>query len=177
LLDKKVGLKYQINKIFFILYYVFWEIVMRLTRAGEYAVRCVLYLAAQRQGAVCNRKEIAKAMDIPGQFLGKIAQQLAHAGLIEVVQGSKGGLRLVFAPDKISLLDVVEAVIGEIFLNDCILRQDSCDRSNACAAHFVWEKARNQLRATLSEATFARLLKEDRCFNRFEIQKNISDQA
>ena len=85
-------------------------------------------------------------MDIPDQFLGKIAQQLSHAGLIEVVQGSKGGLRLVVSPEKISLLDVVEAVIGEIFLNDCLLKPDSCDRSNSCAAHFVWEKARNQLR-------------------------------
>lgn len=150
---------------------------MRLTRAGEYAVRCVLYLAAQKPEEVCNRKAIATAMDIPDQFLGKIAQQLAHAGLIEVVQGSKGGLRLVKAPDKISLLDVVEAVIGEIFLNDCILRQDSCDRSNTCAAHSVWEKARNQLRTTLSEATFARLLEEDKCFNLFQIEKNSPDQA
>jgi Rrf2 family protein len=153
------------------------EIHMRLTRAGEYAVRCVLYLAAQRPGGVCNRKVIAKAMDIPDQFLGKIAQQLAHAGLIEVVQGSKGGLRLVRAPDKISLLDVVEAVIGEIFLNDCILRLDSCTRSNSCAAHSVWEKARNQLRATLSDATFARLLQEDKCLNPFKTETKTADQT
>ena len=141
---------------------------MRLTRAGEYAVRCVLYLASQGQGEVCNRKKIAKAMDIPDQFLGKIAQQLAHAGLIEVMQGSKGGLRLVVSPEKISLLEVVEAVIGEIFLNDCIIRPESCNRSNTCAAHLVWEKARNQLRETLREATFARLLREDTCINPFE---------
>ena len=137
---------------------------MRLTRAGEYAVRCVLYLASQGQGVVCNRKIIAKSMDIPDQFLGKIAQQLSHAGIIEIVQGSKGGLRLVIPPQKISLLDVVEAVIGEIYLNDCIIRPESCNRSNACAVHVVWEKARNQLRKTLQEATFAKLLKEDSCF-------------
>ncbi len=104
-------------------------------------------------------------MDIPTQFLSKIAQQLAHAGLIEIVQGSKGGLRLVVSPDKISLLDVVEAVIGEIFLNDCLLKSTSCDRSNACAAHLVWQKARNQLRTTLQDATFAKLLQEQSCFN------------
>lgn len=138
---------------------------MRLTRAGEYAVRCVLFLSAQGQGAVCNRKQIAKAMEIPDQFLGKIARQLARAGLIEVVQGSRGGLRLVTSPDKVTLLDVVEAIIGEIFLNDCILRPESCDRSNTCAAHFVWEKARNQLRETLREATFTKLLQEDRGFH------------
>jgi Rrf2 family protein len=102
-------------------------------------------------------------MDIPDQFLSKIAQQLSHAGLIEVVQGSRGGMRLAVSPEKISLLDVVEAVMGEIVLNDC-LRSGSCNRSMSCATHRVWERARKQLRATLRQATFAKLLKEDSCF-------------
>jgi len=122
---------------------------MRLTRAGEYAVRCILYLASQGDGVVSKRKELAEAIDIPEQFLSKIAQ------------------RLVVSPDKLSLLDVVEAVIGEIFLNDCVMRPESCYRSNTCAVNRVWEKARNQLRETLREATFSRLLKEDSCFNPF----------
>jgi Rrf2 family iron-sulfur cluster assembly transcriptional regulator len=150
---------------------------LRLTRAGEYAVRCVLYLASQAPTEVCNRKTIARAMDIPDQFLGKIAQQLVHAGIIEVLQGSKGGLRLLVSPEKISLLEVVEAVIGEIFLNDCVLRPESCDRSNACAVHVVWEKARNQLRKTLNEATFAQLLKEDSCLSPLEEIKDPKKQA
>jgi Rrf2 family transcriptional regulator, iron-sulfur cluster assembly transcription factor len=141
---------------------------MRLTRAGEYAVRCILYLSSKGVGALCNRMQIAAAMDIPGQFLGKIAQQLARAGYIEIVQGAGGGLKLVVSPEKLTLLDVVETVIGEIFLNDCILRPESCNRSNSCAAHRVWHKARNQLRATLREATFADLLNEQNCDCPFE---------
>jgi Rrf2 family protein len=118
---------------------------------------------------VCNRKKIASAMDIPDQFLVKIAQQLSHAGLIEVVQGSKGGMRLAASPKKISLLDVVEAMIGEIVLNDC-LRLASCNGSIGCAAHLVWEEARKQLRETLRQATFAKLLQEESCFEAFEIE-------
>ena len=133
---------------------------MRLTRAGEYGVRCILYLSSKGIGELCNRKQIAAAMGIPGPFLGKIAQQLARAGYIEIVQGAKGGLKLAVSPAKLTLLDVVEAVIGEIFLNDCLLRPDNCNRSNSCAAHGVWNKARDQLRATLREATFADLLKK-----------------
>ena len=101
-------------------------------------------------------------MDIPDQFLGKIAQQLARAGFIEIVQGAKGGYRMVVSPDRLSLLAVVEAVVGEIFLNDCILRPESCNRSRSCAVHRVWEKARDQLRATLQQATFAEL-QADHC--------------
>ena len=136
---------------------------MRLTRAGEYAVRCVLYLASKGVGIICNRKQIAAEMDIPDQFLGKIAQQLARSGFLEIVQGAKGGLKLAVAPQNLTLLDVVEAVIGEIFLNDCVIRPESCQRSQACSVHRVWEKARSQLRDTLQEATFASLLTEDSC--------------
>ena len=141
---------------------------MKLTRAGEYAVRCLLYLSTQGLGVLCNRKQIAAAMDIPDQFLGKIAQQLARQGFLEIVQGARGGLKLAIPPDQLTLLDVVEAVIGEIFLNDCIMRPESCNRSNSCTVHRVWDKARSQLRATLREATFAELLKEDSCIDPFQ---------
>ncbi|HID34838.1 MAG TPA: Rrf2 family transcriptional regulator [Anaerolineae bacterium] len=140
---------------------------MRLTRAGEYAVRCVLYLSAKGVGVVVSRKQISRAMDIPDQFLGKIAQQLARAGILQIVQGAKGGFRLLISPDELNLLDVVETVIGEIFLNDCLMRPDSCARSQSCAVNRVWEKARNHLRETLREATFDRLLKEESCLSPF----------
>ncbi len=140
---------------------------MRLTRAGEYAIRCIYHLAIQGVGVVTKRQQIAQAMNIPDQFLGKIAQQLAQAGLIEIVQGSKGGLRLVISPYKLSMLDVIEAVIGEIFLNDCIIWPESCDRSRACIAHQVWQKARDQLRDTLAEATFDKIMNEETRFKPF----------
>lgn len=136
---------------------------MRLTRAGEYAVRCMMYLSCLGVGNIGSRKEIAQAMDIPAQFLGKIAQQLARAGYLEIVQGPKGGFRLMVAPEKVTLLGVVEAVIGEIYLNDCLMRPDSCYRSPTCTVYEVWKTARRQLRQTLEQTTFAGLLKEPSC--------------
>ena len=141
---------------------------MRLTRAGEYAVRCMLFLSAHGVGKIAGRKQIASEMDIPDQFLGKIAQQLARAGFIEIVQGAKGGYVLLVPPDDLTLLDIVEAVIGEIFLNDCIMRPSACNRSQACAVHQVWDKARRQLRDTLREATFASLLASGSCKTDFD---------
>ena len=110
-----------------------------------------------------SRKEIARVMDIPNQFLGKIAQQLARSGIIEIIQGARGGYRLLIAPEKLTLLDVVEAVIGEIYLNDCVIRPVSCARNQVCSVHRVWERARDQLRETLRQSTFARILAEDSC--------------
>ncbi len=136
---------------------------MRLTRAGEYAVRCALYLCFEDMGTVVSKKKIAECMDIPSQFLGKIAQQLARAGIIEIVQGSKGGYRLLIPAKDLTMLDVVEAVIGEIYLNDCVVRPESCDRIPACSIHRIWETARDQLRETLRQADFKSILADKNC--------------
>lgn len=67
---------------------------MRLIKAGEYAIRCLLYLSAQEEGVVTPRNEIADAMDIPREFLAKIAQQLSRGDIIETIQSPKGGFCL-----------------------------------------------------------------------------------
>ncbi len=136
---------------------------MRLTRAGEYAVRCVLYLARHGRGALVPRMEIAARNDVPPPFLAKIAQQLARAGIIEILQGANGGYRLLREPREITLLAVIEAIIGEISLNDCVSRPESCGRSGHCTVHRVWSKANRQLRETLREADFATLAQEETC--------------
>lgn len=136
---------------------------MRLTRAGEYAIRCILYLAKKGKGVVISRKDIAEHAEIPQHFLAKIAQDLAKAGLIEIRQGAKGGFSLSKDPQEITLLEVVETMIGEIYLNDCVARPSSCDILNACAVHQVWIKARKQLRQTLKETTFDKLVHDKTC--------------
>jgi len=130
---------------------------MRLTRAAEYAIRCVLYLAKQTDARVVGRREVAEAMDIPPAFLVKIAQGLAKAGIVVVRQGVQGGYVLALPSKDISLLMVVEAMDGEIVLNECLARPQDCGRSSFCAVHTVWDKARTAFRKTLSEANFQQL--------------------
>ncbi len=136
---------------------------MRITREAEYAVRCVLYLSGEK-GKVISRKEISQAMQIPSQFLGKIAQRLSKAGILEITQGAKGGYRLLKDPGQITLLEVVESIMGEIFLNECIMSPEGCFRTAGCAVYKVWGKARDQLRETLAKATMGELLSQDVCF-------------
>jgi Rrf2 family protein len=134
---------------------------MKLTRECEYAVRCVLYLSHEGKEIVVGRRRIAEEMEIPGPFLGKIAQQLARSNIIEIVQGSKGGFRLVPSPEKLTLLDVIEAVMGKVYLNDCVLRPDSCFRSPTCHVRLVWKAATERLRETLRKTSFAKLLEAE----------------
>jgi Rrf2 family protein len=138
---------------------------MKLTRAAEYAIRCVLYLAKHPFGDVVSRRDVARDMDIPLAFLGKIAQELGKAGVIVVRQGAHGGYELALPPGDISLLMVVEALDGEILINECLARPQDCGRSPHCAVHRVWTEARSRFRETLAGVSFARLAAEDGCSN------------
>lgn len=137
---------------------------MKITMAAEYAVRCVLYLAKQGQDALVSRQAIATNANIPDPFLAKIAQDLAKAGIITIKQGAKGGYSLQRSPADITMLAVVEAIIGEITLNECATKPSSCSASRNCAANVVWIQAREQLRQTLQEANFALLAQDGACF-------------
>jgi Rrf2 family protein len=136
---------------------------MRITKAAEYAIRCVFYLSRIGTKDVVNRKQIAREMEIPEQFLGKIAQQLNRAGILEIIQGAKGGLRLSVNPETLNLFDVIEAVMGDIYLNDCLMPSNACFRNSTCAIHELWAKARDQFRNTLETATFAGLIERETC--------------
>lgn len=150
---------------------------MRLTRAAEYAIRCILYLAKMGPGELASRKDIAEHAEIPPPFLAKIAQDLARAGLIEIRQGARGGFVLQKDPKDITLLEVVETMIGEIYLNDCVARPSSCNALEACGVHRVWLKARNQLRQTLRQATFDTLIRDRLCVQIREGQEGNGTEA
>jgi Rrf2 family protein len=129
-----------------------------MTKASDYAVRCILYLSSRGKGVLVSRREIADAMEIPSPFLGKISQQLAKAGIIEIVQGARGGYRLLYEPAQLSLLQVIEAVMGEIILNECLSGRGSCSRQMCCTVHPVWSDVRGQMRRTLDATSIADLL-------------------
>lgn len=142
---------------------------MRLTRAGEYAIRCMVYLAHRGKGVLVVKQEIAEQADIPGPFLAKIVQALARAHLVEIRQGPKGGYILMKDPARITLLEVVEVMIGKIQLNDCVGRPGSCPASGRCRVHRIWEDASAQLRDYLAGITFAELSRDESCLPVFSV--------
>jgi Rrf2 family protein len=136
---------------------------MRLNRHADYALRTVLFLASQPSGRLVARRDIAAAMDIPDAYLRKIATELGRAGLVEVTRGPRGGCRLLADPESLTLLQVVETVLGPLFLNDCVVRPAGCRRSARCAIHQVCVAATEQLRSNLDGVTFAELARRESC--------------
>jgi Rrf2 family protein len=134
---------------------------MQLTRAADYAVRLVIHLATLPPGARTSRVELAEAGEIPEHFVGKILQTLNRAGLIASHRGVGGGYALAAAPEKVSILDIVEAVEGPTQLNVCVQPGMSCTRKAWCPAHTVWVEAQEAMTRVLRNATVAKLVKPE----------------
>jgi Rrf2 family protein len=93
---------------------------MLVTRETDYAVRCVLYLARDRD-KVTSVAEVAAAMHIPKSFLAKIVQRLVRSGILESIRGVKGGFRLAKKTREINLLAILEAIQGSAGINLCAI--------------------------------------------------------
>ncbi len=124
---------------------------------GEYAVRAMLGLSKLPYGTVAHIPDISKEWDIPVSFLRKIITLLAKAGLVHSQRGNNGGIRLAISPEKLTLLDVIEAVEGKIFLNKCLIGHQFCERSMYCSVHIVWCEAQDALKQILNKRTLAEL--------------------
>ena len=110
---------------------------MRLTRQTNYAMRIMMYCAANA-GRLCRIPEIAAAYTVSELFLFKILQPLVENELVETVRGRNGGVRLGKPAGQITLFDVVRVTeesfaMAECFENDAVECPlvDSCELNAA----------------------------------------------
>ena len=126
---------------------------LELTRRADYAIRTTICLARERGDGLVPASVIAERMDVPRRFLPQIMQDLVRAGLVEASPGRGGGYRLTRSPGRISLLEVIEAVEGDIRRQTCVLRADACSTSLACGVHHLFAAAQDALLDRFAEAT------------------------
>jgi Rrf2 family protein len=83
---------------------------MKLSGGVEWAVHCCVVLS-QAEGPVPAQR-LADFHGISKTYLAKHLQQLSRAGLVASTEGRVGGYTLTRPADRITLLDVVQAIDG-----------------------------------------------------------------
>lgn len=135
---------------------------MKITAKSRYALRILLDIAVADGKGPRPIKEIAASQGISEKFIGRIAVPLRRAGLLATERGAKGGLRLARFPEKITLLDVVEATDGPLALVRCLGRPGICKRQGRCAAEQAWGGVNEVLAAALRRKTLASVVADQR---------------
>jgi Rrf2 family protein len=139
---------------------------LRLTNAGDYAIRSMIFIASLPEDAVVLRSEICESQKIPSSFMAKILRSLVRAQLLRSTRGVNGGFSLAKSPAEISLLDVLEAIEGPLSLTDCVPTPDECAHSANCPANSVWMKVQESIKKILNGTTLEDLVSAPRKHNR-----------
>jgi len=88
---------------------------MKLSVKVDYACRVLAQLARQHgSDDLAHIEELARLEAVPANYLVQILSELRNGGLITSRRGKQGGYALAREPEKITLLDIVEVIEGEL---------------------------------------------------------------
>ena len=124
---------------------------MRLTRQTNYAIRMLMYCAAN-PGKLSRVGEIAAAYSVSELFLFKILQPLVVAGFVETIRGRNGGIRLARPASEISLKAVVVVTEESFSLAECFeTGAVDCPLVDSCALNSALREALNAFLGALDK--------------------------
>lgn len=133
-----------------------------ITAGVEYAIHALLWLVVNDDKPLSSR-DIADLQVISPSFLAKIFPKLEKAGIVTASEGVRGGYSLARPADRISFLEIVDAVEGEKPLFDCQEVRGRCAlygdgppgwaMAGTCAVHAVMLQAEKAMRQALAAQT------------------------
>lgn len=132
---------------------------MQFTKAEEYGMLGVLYLAEKEIGAITPLSEISEAKEIPEKFLAKIFQSLSRSNIVRSHRGVRGGFTLAKTSEDITVKEVLESIHGPYHLVKCINDTGICDKSEFCALRELLVKAEDKLVQIFQDHTLAELVR------------------
>jgi Rrf2 family transcriptional regulator, nitric oxide-sensitive transcriptional repressor len=127
-----------------------------LPQTAEYALRAVVYMVDS--GDVPHTsKQIAEATKVPAGYTYKVLQKLVAAELVRSQPGPNGGYSLQCSPERVTVLDVVNAVEPVQRIRTCPLGLAS-HGERLCALHRELDNACAQIEASFAKVTIAEIL-------------------
>ncbi|HRU39869.1 MAG TPA: Rrf2 family transcriptional regulator [Candidatus Goldiibacteriota bacterium] len=131
---------------------------MKISTKGRYALRALTHLAVSHETAgnsPVSIKEISVREKISGRYLENIFVKLRKAGIVTSVKGEKGGFRLVKAPEKTNLYEIMKAVENDVAPSRCVVDLKTCGRAHKCGIRKIWVKLDRHVNDFMTNTTLA----------------------
>jgi len=128
-----------------------------LSRTAEYAVRAMVALRSEDARRPLLARQVAERTGIPTNYLSKVLNNLARAGLVTGTRGRNGGYRLARPARQITAYDIVCEFDPLSDQRRCFLGNAVCSKETACPAHDQWDKVWSVYEKFLQSTTLDRL--------------------
>lgn len=95
-----------------------------------YALISLVDMCGRIDDEPVSARELSDRYSIPFKLLARVLQKLGADGVINSVQGPRGGYRLAMEPQNVRLGRILKAVRGEEFVADCLAESGKCAQEN-----------------------------------------------
>jgi Rrf2 family nitric oxide-sensitive transcriptional repressor len=88
---------------------------MKLSCKQDMAVKACVRLV-EFYPKMSSTEQVAELEVFSEAHLGRVFRRLAVAGIVELVRGRKGGVRLAKAPEKVNLAEIIRAIADDAMI-------------------------------------------------------------
>lgn len=85
-----------------------------ISSKGVYGLAAMHVLSHAPRGRTMQIKEVSAMTQISHSYLEQLLSQLRKSGLVQSIRGAAGGYRLARAAHEITVLEIIEALEGEL---------------------------------------------------------------
>jgi Rrf2 family protein len=126
---------------------------MKLSKKAEYALRALVAMGREPEGANFSIQDLSRSEHIPLKFLEQILLALKNGGLLRSKRGVGGGYQLVARPQRITLGEVVTLFDGPF---------DPLPGAEHAALGDLFGELRQQVNQWLATHTIAQVIEKER---------------
>jgi len=130
---------------------------MKLSTRIRYGTRLMVDLALNYNKGPLILNVVSKQEKVSKKYLEQIIRRLMSAHLVKSVRGPKGGYYLTKLPEKIKVLDIINAIEGPINLINCLKNPKQCSLVKTCATRAYWLQVQNNLKKSFTNKTLKSL--------------------
>lgn len=127
--------------------------MLRISRLTDYAV--VLSTELARHTHPVSVSDLSEATDVPAPTAAKVLKSLVKAGVVASVRGSHGGYRLAHDPNRIPIVQVIEAIEGPIAVTECAETDVACEHETNCGVRANWQRINRAVHDALAAISIA----------------------
>lgn len=132
-----------------------------ISRTAAYALQSAVILARLEPGERARAADMADELQLPANYLSKILNTMARAGLLRSERGPTGGFRLARPASEVAINDVIGLFEETGSTRRCFLGRGDCSEEDSCPMHHQWKEVSAPLFDFFHNTTLAQIVEDE----------------
>lgn len=136
--------------------------MVRISKLTDYAVVImthIAYCAMHDSASLLQAREIAEHTHLSLTTVSKLLKTLTKHKFLTSLRGTNGGYQLAVLPEKVSIVDLIQALEGPLAITECNLGHAHCSSETQCAIRTPWLHINQIITESLAAVKLSDLVK------------------